>query len=191
MIIGIDIDDTLTFLQDTKIKTAQNYIKKHNLPYKIVNPDALFFKDMVNWTEEECDTFWISEADEMLAKVPARKNASKVITNLKQNGHKIVIITARSSQWHKDPYQMSYDWLVKNNIPFDKIIVGHIDKTQVCIDEKLDVFIDDIPLPLVKLQPHNIKTILMSTPHNKNQDIYNGCIANNWLDVENMLLYNQ
>ena len=191
MIIGIDIDDTLTLLQEIKIKTAQNYITKHNLPYKIVNPDALFFKDMVNWTEEECDTFWISEADEMLAKVPARKNASQVITNLKQNGHKIVIITARSSQWHKDPYQMSYDWLVKNNIPFDKIIVGHIDKTQVCIDEKLDVFIDDIPLTLVKLQPHNIKTILMSTPHNKNQDIYNGCIANNWLDVENMLLYNQ
>lgn len=191
MIIGIDIDDTLTLLQKIKIKTAQNYITKHNLPYKIVNPDALFFKDMVNWTEEECDIFWISEADEMLSKVPARKNASKVITNLKQNGHKIVIITARSSQWHKDPYKMSYDWLVKNNIPFDKIIVGHIDKTQVCIDENLDVFIDDIPLTLVKLQPHNIKTILMSTPHNKNQDIYNGCIANNWLDVENMLLYNQ
>ena len=28
MIIGIDIDDTLTYLYDIKTKTAQDYIKK-------------------------------------------------------------------------------------------------------------------------------------------------------------------
>ena len=92
MTIGIDIDDTLSFLQDTKIKTVQNYINKNKLPFKIINPDALFFSQMVDWTEEDSDIFWVKESETMLAEVPARENASTVIENLKQQGHKIPVL---------------------------------------------------------------------------------------------------
>ena len=187
MIIGIDIDDTLTYLQPVKLKTAQEYIEKNNLGFKLVDPNALFFSQMFDWTSEECNDFWFSEADKMLTNAPARKYASSVITNLHNKGHKIVIITARTTEWHKRPYEMSYEWLMKNNIPFDKLIVGHMDKTQVCLDEKIDVFIDDLPSTLEKLQPYGIKTILMETPHNVNNETYTGKRASNWQQVSDLI----
>lgn len=188
MIIGIDIDDTLTLLHEVKQKTAKDYIQKNNLPYKLINPKALRFKDMFDWPIEECDKFWFSEIEEMLCNATPREHVCSVISRLKQMGHKIVIITARTTEWHKRPYEMSYEWLTKNNIPFDKLIVGFEDKTQVCVEEKVDVFIDDLPSTLVKLQAYNIKTILMSAPHNKTQEEYNGIVANSWLDIENILV---
>ena len=184
MIIGIDIDDTLTYLQNIKIEFAEKYIKENNLPYKLINPNPAFLKEMFDWPIEECDKFWFAESLNMLSSAPARENASKVITKLKEFGHEIVIITARSSEWHEDPYGMSASWLTKNNIPFDKIIYGVQDKTQSCIDEKVDIFIDDMPNHLIKLQPLGIKTILMGTPHNENQNIYNGIRVKDWFEIE-------
>lgn len=84
----------------------------------------------------------------------------------------------------KDPYEMSCEWLNKNNIPFDKLIYGFQDKTEVCVKEKVDVFIDDMPQTLLKLQPYNIKTILMGAPHNQNQDIYNGIKVKDWFEIK-------
>lgn len=188
MIIGIDIDDTLTYLHDIRIKTAERYIAQNNLPYKLVKTDTHLFSEMFDWPVDECDKFWFKEADRMLSKVKAREYASETIKNLIASGNKIIIITARTSEWHKDPYQLSYDWLTKNNIPFDKVLVGHLDKTQVCVEEKIDIFIDDMPNTLVKLQNIGIKTIMMKNPHNNSQHIYSGKIVNNWQEIEGYLI---
>lgn len=158
MIIGIDIDDTLTYLKDIKIEFAEKYIKENNLPYKLVSPDSAFFREMFNWPIDVCNKFWFEKSFELLSSAPPRENASKVIKTLKKLGHKIVIITARGNDWHEDPYGMSVDWLTKNDIPFDKIVYGFEDKTQACTDEKVDIFIDDMPLTLKRLQPYNKKT---------------------------------
>lgn len=187
MIIGIDIDDTLTFLHDIKIKTAQDYINKNKLPYKLVKTDTHLFSEMFDWPITECDKFWFKEADKMLTQVKAREFASETIKRLKEKGHKIVIVTARTKEWHKDPYELSFSWLNKNNILFDKLLVGHLDKTQVCVNENIDIFIDDMPNTLVKLQNVDIITIMMLNPHNKKQSIYNGKIVSNWLEIEKII----
>ena len=187
MIIGIDIDDTLTFLQKIKIKTAQDYIKNNNLNYKLINSDANLFSEMFDWPSDVCDKFWFEKADKMLAKVKPRDYAGKVLKRLKKEGHKIVIITSRAKEWHKDPYKLSFKWLKKNNLSFDKLIVGKLDKTQVCIDEKIDCFIDDLPETLTKLQQAGIKTILMKNPHNENQSIYSGKEAKDWKEIYDIL----
>ena len=191
MTIGIDIDDTLTFLHDIKIKTAQNYISNHNLNFKLVRSDTHLFSEMFDWPASECDKFWFDEADKMLSEVKPRVFAREFIKKLKNLGHKIIIITARTKELHKDPYQLSCDWLRKNNIYFDELIVGCLDKTQICIDKKIDVFIDDMPSTLVKLQNLGIKTILIENPHNKKQNIYKGTIAKDWQEVETFIKSNQ
>ena len=184
MTIGIDIDDTLTFLHDIKIKTAQNYITNHNLNFKLVNSATNQFSEMFDWPAAECDKFWFDEADKMLSKVKPRAFAREIIDNLRKSGHKIIIITARTKEWHKDPYKLSYDWLRKNNVYYDELLVGYSDKSQICIDKKIDIFVDDMPSTLVKLQNVGIETILMETPHNKKQNIYRGKIAKDWREVE-------
>ena len=62
---------------------------------------------------------------------------------LKNEGHKIIFITSRNSEEFNDPYQTSYNYLIKNNIPFDKLIVNASNKAEICLKENIDLFIDD------------------------------------------------
>lgn len=166
MNIGIDIDDTLTDLSRIRIQTAKEYFKEMNIMHNLIRTDTHLFSEMFDWNQDECDKFWFEKADDMLLKVKARKNASKVIKALKDNGHKIFIITARTKEWHKDPYKLSYEWLKKNDIPFDELHVGHLNKLQVCLENKIDLFIDDMPKTLRELKENGIDTLLMKNPHN-------------------------
>lgn len=184
MIIGIDIDDTITQLKDRKIEIATKYIKEHNLPYKLINEDGVRFSMMYDWPLEVCNKFWLEIAFELLDSATPRPNAVNVIQKLKSLGHKIVIITARSDNALMNAYNMSAQWFARHNIPFDKLIYGFEDKTQVCVDEKVDIFIDDIPTNLIRLEPYGIKTILMGTAHNKVHDGYDGIRVEDWFEIE-------
>jgi len=66
-----------------------------------------------------------------------------VIHNLKELGHTIIIITARTDEFHDNPYRQSKEWLEKNNIEYDKLVVNARDKGMACIEEKIDLYIDD------------------------------------------------
>lgn len=171
MNIGIDIDDTLSDLFAFKVKFATKYIKENHLPYKLVNKHGVLFSDIFDWPMEECDKFWYANADKMLSLVPPRKDVQAVLKKLRNDGHKLIIITARNAKWHTDPYKLSTDWLNKNNIIFDKLLIGHEDKLQACLDEKIDIFIDDSPKIIQKLNENNIKCVIMNNLHNQNLDL--------------------
>lgn len=144
-------------------------------------------KDIIDWQKDDCDKFWIDQGDSLFNNTPLRKNVADIVSNLKNMGHKIIIITARTTDLHKNPYKLSYDWLKRNNIPFDKLIVGQLDKTKACLDEKVDVFVDDRPENLINLQKYGIRTFLMETEPNKKQTIYNGEKVSNWNEIETLL----
>lgn len=189
MTIGIDIDDTLTQALETKIATAKAYIKQENLPYKQAKDKKLhLFSELFNWTTKDWEKFWFKHADIMLAKLPTKPNASKITHALKNMGHTIIIVTARSPQWHTDPYQLSFDWLTKNNIAFDKIFVNQKDKVHVCLENNVDVFIDDLPETLLKLKEVGIVPILMKNPHNEDMaNNPNYYTITNWKEVPVLL----
>ena len=183
MIIGVDIDDTLSVLNKLKIKTAKNYIKKNNLPFKLVAPNKQFFSEMFDWSKEECNKFWVEWCDKMLEVAPPRKHVQKYINKLREDGHKIVLITARSTDHLKDPVSLSVNWLNKHQISYDELCVNNLEKTTACLEKKVDVFIDDRVDHLLPLLPHNIKTILMETVSNKGQKEYSGDVVKNWKQV--------
>lgn len=181
MKIGIDIDDTLSFLEKTRIKTAKKYLKDHGLNYKLIRRNTHLFSEMFNWSQEECDKFWFERADKMLLNAPIRKDASKVIKKLKKEGNEIIIITARTQKWHEDPFGMSEEWLRRNQIPYDELLVGFLDKTEICKEKEVDVFIDDMPKTLKKLKVFGIETILMKNSFNKKEE--NLKLVKNWKEV--------
>jgi uncharacterized HAD superfamily protein len=49
-----------------------------------------------------------------------KKDAKESIEKLKNAGHIIIIYSARS--WNE--YEMTIDWLKKNKIPFDQLVLG-------------------------------------------------------------------
>jgi uncharacterized HAD superfamily protein len=183
MIIGIDIDDTLSVLNKHKVKVANKYIKQNKLPFKLIDKNKQFFSEMYSWSKEECNKFWTECASDLLATAPPRRNVKKFIDKLKSDGHKIILITARSTDHLVDPYSLSEKWLNKHNICFDELCVGYTVKTEICLEKKVDVFIDDRVDNLLPLLPYNVKTLLMQTVSNKNDTSYNGTIVKSWKQV--------
>lgn len=84
---------------------------------------------------------------------------------------------------HKDPYEISESWLKKNGIVFDKLLVGKEEKAQACLDENIDVFIDDLPKHVSDVNNNGRTTaILMQTIANKNLKL--DCLrVKNWKQV--------
>lgn len=81
--------------------------------------------------------------DEMMLNFPPKKNAVKVINLLHDLGHKIVIATARATDWHTEPEKITKSWLNKVGLKYDKLYIGRIDKEKICEETNADIFVDD------------------------------------------------
>lgn len=139
MNIGIDIDDTIVNTYDTFIKLV---CMKYGLDYPELISKKMEYNDLCdklkNYNEYTKDLFSI-----LVKSVELKENVVEVFKKLQEDGHKIILITARNYEEYDDPYNQTYEYLTKNNIPFDKIIVNIEKKDKVCLDEKIDLFIDD------------------------------------------------
>ena len=101
------------------------------------------------------------------SKTETIKNKVKVVKELK-DGNEIIIITARDSEFHDDPYKYSKEWLDKNNIYYDKLVVNKRDKKKACIEENIDLFIDDSESNCLTVESAGIKAIRISNKRSNN-----------------------
>ena len=131
MNIGIDIDNTITEVQEKlniaayeyAIKLGKNINNAENSLEDIKNNEDIY-KKKFKFTYEELKYFLKNIQEEIINKAKPRVNAVETIKKLRTDGYKIFIITARDSEFHDDPYFLSKNWLDKNNIEYDKLIVN-------------------------------------------------------------------
>jgi len=139
MNIGIDIDDTIVNTYDTFVKLV---CMKYGLDYNTLISQKLeyvdLYKTLDNFDNVNKDLFSV-----LIKSVKLKEDVVDVFNKLKKDGHKIILISARNYEDYAEPYRITYEYLTKNNIPFDKIIVNMKKKDKVCLDEKIDLFIDD------------------------------------------------
>ena len=192
MNIGIDIDDTLTDIRDKLNLAAEKYANELGKENK--NEEDKYVEDSNNgnvyqikygFTYEELKYFLSVIHEGITKKEEPRKNCVEIIRKLHDEGHKIYIITARDSEFHEDPYKLSKDWLDKNNIYYDELIVNARNKLEVCQRKNIDLFIDDQLANCTKLSEAGIKVIRI-TEYN---DIQHGDIINkkNWNEIYNYI----
>ena len=100
---------------------------------------------------------------------------------MKQEGNTIYIITARKQIRARNPYEITKNFLQKNNIQYDELVIQK-DKKQFCIDNNIEVLIDD--------EPHNITSVSKVIPvivfeavHNKKYNGSNIIKVNTWDQV--------
>lgn len=113
-----------------------------------------------------------------------RKDAKEVIDKLKNERHTIYIITARDSEFHDDPYIYSKNWLDKNKIYYDKLIVNAREKGEVCKRENIDLYIDDQLENCLNIVNTGIQTIMIT---DKKYDYDNITMLKNWDDIYNFI----
>lgn len=139
MNIGIDIDDTITYTYETLLPmVAVRYGMNLNKLFNQKPSYAMLKNILPNY-----DVFASENFPSVAKVVPLREGVIEVLTKLREQGHKIIFITARNHKEFSDPYKISHDFLNVNGVPYDKLLVNISDKAQQCLLENIDLFIDD------------------------------------------------
>ena len=187
MNIGIDIDNTITEVQDELNKAAYEYaiklgknIKDAQNSLEDIKNNGDTYKKKFQFSYEELKYFLKDIQEEITNKANPRDKAVETINKLRKEGHKIIIITARDSEFHDDPYLLSKNWLDKNHIEYDKIIVNAREKGTVCKNENIDLFIDDQLNNCLDVLKEGIKVIRISNENCTNKDIVD---LNTWTKI--------
>lgn len=184
MRIGVDIDDTITDLQDDLFKEALDYDK--TLRAKgVIYPERHYIGQRFDWNEEEKEYYLGPIRWKVMNNAKIRDGVIETLTELKKEGHEIIFITARSDRYCSDPYNATYNWLISNNIPFDKLIISALDKGEICKIENIDVFIDDQEKNCKLVNAKGTKVIYFDILHKEiNSDF---TVAYSWYDILNKI----
>ena len=143
MNIGIDIDDTINKLSETLLKYGIQFNKENGIEYDIKNSEYDFHKAF-GWNDEQEAAFKEKYIAKCLIEANIKEGAREYIHKLKEEGNKIVIITARNNkETCPNVYNISNEWLIKHGIEMDKLETGCTQKTDKCKEHKIDIFIDD------------------------------------------------
>lgn len=103
-----------------------------------------------------------------------------------EKGHKIIILSSRGSYYNKitedTAYIDTYNYFLKHGLPFDKIVTNLDGKVEACLENKIDLFIDDNIGVLMRVNDANIKVINMNHK-NKNDFECNLDTVSNWSEI--------
>lgn len=166
MRIGIDIDDTMTFIKDDLQEAAINYDKSLGNS-GIPKNNNYYVGKQFSWQKDEYRYFMGTIRKNVVCHAKLRNGLINVLTKLIAEGNEIIIITARSNIYYDNPLKMTLDWLKKEHIPYSKLIINVKNKADICIKEKIDIFLDDDINNCLNVHKTGIKTYIMDNIDNK------------------------
>ncbi len=168
MIIGIDIDDTITNTTELVKLIAQKEF--HNYHGKTIIPESKY------------DSFHKKYWKYVEANATLKDNVIETFNYIKSKGHKIYIVTLRG--YNHESLSTTKKYLKKNKIPYDKIIGGAYEKGRIAKENNIDLFIDDRSMVIKDLIKYKIPYIKMYKEHDNN---YPYTTAYDWYQIEEML----
>ena len=174
MRIGIDIDDTIT---NTQAKIDEIALKDG---IKLYDRTKHWFYDRFNTTAKEDEVFFRKHIVEIMSNPTIKENASLYINKLYNEGNEIYIITARSGYYDPNVPDITIKYLKEHNIKYTSIFLACRDKARVCLDNKVDILVDDSVENITNVEEVGIKTIIIDNEYNKDVKTTR---ANNWEEV--------
>lgn len=195
MIFVFDLDDTVCDTDGYSTCYIDKFLETHRLPFGKIKEIGRFAEEKFSWDKNTALCWYKTYGDQMMAEFPCKPNTIDVINTLYENGHTIIIATARATDWHTDPETITLQWLKKIGLKYHKIYMGRVDKEQICAETNADVFVDD-DLKItynVANHPHNAdtKVFLMNTAYNLTQPTPSGVARINSIKEMADLVLNQ
>lgn len=161
MKIGIDLDGVL-FDSEKLFRTyCEIYDIEELKRNSIEDNKKLMFQERYSWSKEEKEKFFEKYLEEIMMSANFMPGARKVLGLLKKEGHELIVITARGTG---NPKSIGYTKTIfrQNNMKFfDKYCWASKNKAKVCIEEKVDLMIDDSPENCKKIAQNNINVIYL------------------------------
>ena len=169
MNIGVDMDNTICSTSEKILEYEEKFLIQKNVDNKKL------------WDNEEIRNEFLNTYLEKIYEEALLKNYVKdVFDELRKGGNKIYIITARSEKYVYDIFDSIKKYLNKYDILVDGVFINAKDKVDVCLDEHIDLMIEDSLYNYNKLMDNNIFTILFDENCN-NLDIDNR--VSSWKEV--------
>ncbi len=173
MRIGIDIDNCISNFDDTLLKEYLKHDKELRNTGIINESPEYLRKGMFDWTEEEEKSFYNANIENFVKKLKPLEDSSYYIKKLKNNGHEIYIITGRNNGEYTNPNELTKEWLNKYDIVYDKLIFTNAydkhAKTKVCLENNIDLMIEDSRRISLDLINNGIKVYTMNTRYNQKE----------------------
>lgn len=173
MRIGIDIDGVLTNVEQFSLDYFTKYCYEHNINYKIGNPSYELY-EIFNVNKNIENDFWQEYIFDYAKYEKPRLFAKDAIDELKKMGYEIYILTARyltnqDNELGEKMRNMVEQWLINNDIYYDKLIFSKADKERK-VDEikeyNIDLMIEDNPNNVMELSKIT-KVICFNTTYNQ------------------------
>lgn len=159
MKIGIDLDGVIfdserIFRVQTELYDILNLHRN-----SIIDNREVKFQDRYDWDKEIIDEFMKQYQTKIVKESPFMPGAKEVLNLLKQEGHKLIVITSRGTQ-NKEHIKITEQILEENNMNiFDKYFWGVENKEDICVQEKIDLMIEDSNTNCKAISEKGIKTI--------------------------------
>ncbi len=183
MRIGVDIDNVISNFDDMLLKLY----KEHDKTLRntgIVNKKAKI-RSKFDWSKEEEESFYKIAVKEIVNDLKPIYGASKYIKLLRNAGHEIYIISGRDNGEYDEPYEITKNWLDKNDIEYDKLILTNAynkqEKIDVCLKNNVRILIEDSLKTAEHAYCFGIETLIMDTPYNRDNDYL--VRVHNWKEI--------
>ena len=172
MRIGIDMDNTICNTDELLEKYQNIFLKEEDISKEYL------------WNDNDYKLKFLNKYLETIYKeVSIKEDAKEVINNLSKN-NKIYIITARSNNFISNMTNFIDNYFKEHQIHIDKIIIQAKDKVDACLDNSIDIMIEDSLYNYNKLLDNDINTILFDDKH-KNINIKDRVVS--WKEIEKII----
>lgn len=188
LIIGIDIDNTITNLYELEVERGREFCKEFNLSTDNFNPHCINVKEMYNIPDDLYSVYMNRYFRYNVNRVPPRKMAVSVINTL-CTYYSVHIVTARDKDYKgeysgsmmvQDTYNYFNHYGFRNNI----FHFSSFNKADVCKQYGINVLIEDDPKHIKECVDSGIIVIVMSTPYNQDmRDLMNTVFIESWDEV--------
>lgn len=181
MNIGIDIDGVILD-SERNLKFYADYWSYFTLGKDRLRDDNVTQEECFDWTEEEIRYFYDHYFDAITKKSHLMVGAKEVLKKLKEDGHKLYIITLRG-YYRKEERKDAEKKLKQLGIKFDNIAWNTKDKIGKCKEFKIDIMIDDAPFNVQQFANQKIKVLYFKEEPIKDVVMSNVIKVDSWMDI--------
>lgn len=190
----IDIDDTICNTDVVIMKAALHYhegVLKRQVPCddakENFSTDYFYFARYLGWDVEDVSRFFHDEYPCFLRHALIKKDVKKSFDYLRQNGHKITLLSARyDREYNGETLNITRQWLKDNKIVADDIILDCANKSAF-LSDKEGVFIDDSYNDCMELSLNqNIRVIQFLSMYSKQCDSPYVTVVTSWEQIHKL-----
>ena len=185
MILGIDIDDTITrTTEQTDIfaKKKKKKVLNREFSINLDTYDPMWVQAAYGWTKEDEKGFWNLYYEKDMEMLEPKEDAIESINELYKN-HEIILISARWDFESGIIKKITKDWLERHDVHYHKLFINHVDKRKISMENNIDLFIDDSLKTCREIESIGIKTLLMTSRRTDKIDVGSIIKVNSWDEI--------